>query len=503
MTKGAKEIRWKYLNASERLAHQRDAIIDLWLERLRHEAPSARNVSKPILQDSLPQWLTRLEQALASPDLLKKIDLVENKAKNHGRERSQHHWVSWILFFCSASLITWITTAFRNSRKITEEAYREQQELKHKAERLYQASVRSEQEFRAIFMLAAAGKAILDSNSERFIKVNPTFCKMLGYTEDELLKKTLSEITHPDDRKEKIQHYQHSAENRSEASTMTKRFLKKNGEVVWVVVSSAPLPNIGDEPPRRVATIHNITDLKRTEHELHTNVTRLQEERALREQFVAMLSHDLRSPLTSAKMSIELMMSYPEKADSIVRLGERANRSLNAADKMIQDLLDANRIQAGQPIPLEIKVTDIAHILIELVEEMTILHGNRFKFIGPNRLEGCWNPLALKRIAENLVSNAVKYGDSIKPITLTLSATSERVEFSVHNFGKPISRNDCDGLFKIFHRSSSATQSGKMGWGIGLALVKGLSEALGGHIWVESSAEAGTTFTVTLPFNTS
>jgi signal transduction histidine kinase len=100
---------------------------------------------------------------------------------------------------------------------------------------------------------------------------------------------------------------------------------------------------------------------------------------------------------------------------------------------------------------------------------------------------------------ENLISNAIKYGAADSPVTVTLQDLSDKVRISVHNFGNPLSDDERTRIFDQFKRSKAAEASGKKGWGIGLTIVRGLTEAHGGSITVESSQETGTTFAVTLP----
>jgi signal transduction histidine kinase len=108
----------------------------------------------------------------------------------------------------------------------------------------------------------------------------------------------------------------------------------------------------------------------------------------------------------------------------------------------------------------------------------------------------------LRRVIENLCTNAVKYGLADTPITITLKAEAERVQLSVHNYGPVIPKEQQSRLFEAFQRAPSAEQSGKRGWGLGLTLVRGITEAHGGSVEVASSEKEGTTFTVSLPWDT-
>jgi signal transduction histidine kinase len=100
---------------------------------------------------------------------------------------------------------------------------------------------------------------------------------------------------------------------------------------------------------------------------------------------------------------------------------------------------------------------------------------------------------------ENLASNAIKYGTPYSIITITLRVVNDHAEIFVHNFGTCITPEDQNKIFTHYSRSISAESSGQTGWGIGLALVKGLAEAHKGSVRVESFKDQGTTFSIRLP----
>ena len=133
------------------------------------------------------------------------------------------------------------------------------------------------------------------------------------------------------------------------------------------------------------------------------------------------------------------------------------------------------------------------------ISSLEFLYGSRFEL----RIE--WEIIALadfsaiQRIVENLGSNAIKYGDPDRPIRVSLYRAPNEIRLEVHNFGKPIAREDLPGLFDAFYRSHTAVVGAQPGWGLGLTLVKGLSESLGGKVHVKSDPESGTQFTLVLP----
>ena len=228
----------------------------------------------------------------------------------------------------------------------------------------------------------------------------------------------------------------------------------------------------------------------------------LKEEREVRERFVATLTHDLRNPLSAVKTSAQLLLRNKEIAPAIEKNAARILSSVDRADRMIEDLLDASRIRAGENLPIQIAPCDLHALAAETLYDLALLYGDRFrlKMEAPG-IHGFWSSEALRRVLENLASNAIKYGSPTAPITVSLHQQNQLVTLSVHNEGPDLSSEDQLTLFKAFRRTKSAQTSGKVGWGLGLTLVRGIAEAHGGKATVKSGLNQGVTFSVNLPLD--
>lgn len=232
---------------------------------------------------------------------------------------------------------------------------------------------------------------------------------------------------------------------------------------------------------------------------LRERVDELDAEREVRERFVAILAHDLRGPLSAAKISAHLILRHPERLDDRRELAVKIVRNIERTDRMIRDLLDANRIRAGERLPLRIDECDLSSVAREVVEELLVSFGERFVLDAPERVFGFWSGEELRRALWNLVTNAAKYGAPDRPITVRVRTTRDGAQATVHNWGSPISADDQKLLFRPFSRTHEADSGPQKGWGLGLTLVKGCAEAHGGRVLVESSVDVGTTFTLELP----
>jgi signal transduction histidine kinase len=220
----------------------------------------------------------------------------------------------------------------------------------------------------------------------------------------------------------------------------------------------------------------------------------------MREHITAALSHDLRNPLAVIRASASLILRRTDKPD-VVRWGSRIVESVDRADQMIRDLLDASQVQAGERLNLQISHYDLAVVAHEAARHLTALHGEHFVVVAPESVMAHGAPAELRRAIENLGSNAVKYGAAAQPITITLKVIQGRAQISVHNHGSYIPAEDAENLFQAFRRTRDAAASKKPGWGIGLSIVRGVAEAHGGSVGVDSSPEAGTTFVIDIPLD--
>ncbi len=226
-------------------------------------------------------------------------------------------------------------------------------------------------------------------------------------------------------------------------------------------------------------------------------------EKDLREKFVVAISHDLRTPLTAAKICANIIERKVSEPEVVLNTVKKVIAHINRADFMLTDLLNANRINAGMKLELEFEKSSLREFVQNAVHELTLIHGDRFifRYDEDDDYSGFWNEDGIKRILDNLCSNAIKYGSKKDKITITMSRSSKMVELSVHNHGSVISHADQQVLFDPYNRQGSKNTAHEKGWGLGLTLVKGFTEAHNGSISVHSDDQIGTTFVVQLPIN--
>jgi signal transduction histidine kinase len=218
---------------------------------------------------------------------------------------------------------------------------------------------------------------------------------------------------------------------------------------------------------------------------------------ALREQFIAAITHDLRNPLAAANAAAELI-SHGVDPEKTRELADKILKHLGRMDRMLQDLLDTMVFQGGARTSLRLSHFDIAEVVSEVCEAAIAAHGARIHMLGISVM-GWWSRDAIKRALENLVGNAIKYGAPGGAVTISIDECNERLLLSVHNEGEPVPPEQMESVFQIFRRARAAQEGKEQGWGIGLPYVRTVAESHGGSIGADSSRERGTTFILDVP----
>ncbi len=226
------------------------------------------------------------------------------------------------------------------------------------------------------------------------------------------------------------------------------------------------------------------------------DVTQLRELERIRDRYFAVISHDLRNPLAGAMAATQLLVATATR-EADRGLAQRIEKNLRRMDEMLRELLEVQRLRAGQPLPLELAEVDLRALARDAIDDVAAVYGDRFELRGDERAVGIWSAAELRRAIWNLLTNAAKYGAQDRPITITVTQLPAGAVLVVHNEGAPIPAQDQPQLFSAFRRVSS--EAAVQGWGLGLAQVHACAEAHGGAVSVQSDAASGTTFTLMLP----
>jgi signal transduction histidine kinase len=221
-----------------------------------------------------------------------------------------------------------------------------------------------------------------------------------------------------------------------------------------------------------------------------------------REMFVAILGHDLRTPLGAVIMGAQFMLDTGELEEPHLTLTTRIARSARRMNTMVGELLDFTRSRLGSGVPIVRRKMDLAKEATHAVEELTAAHPDAdIQLATSGDPCGDWDCSRISQVMQNLLGNAVQHGTAKSTITMTIRGESNDVVLRVHNRGPSIPASDIHGIFSPFKRlrPGEAPSAPSSSLGLGLYIAERIVTAHGGTIDVTSSDAAGTTFTVHLP----
>ena len=356
--------------------------------------------------------------------------------------------------------------------------------------RAEEALQESEKRYRVLY--EEAPNAYFSVGTDGYIeRANISATELLGYSLDELVGRPVFDLyaDTPDGKakaQEVFQRFLAGEEIRNEELEMS----RADGGNLWISLSVRP---IRDKEGRVIASRSVVTD-----------ITKRKKLDQLKDDFIGLVSHELRSPLTVITGAVNTILAEGERLSS-----EETRQLLNDAafeaeslSHLLSNLLELSRVQAdrlflnAEPINIkkviqgnleEIKCQSSAHqFTVDLPDTLPPVHAD---------------PLRLERILHNLLENAVKYSPQGSEIRVSARVEEKHLVIGVSDQGIGISLNDQAKLFRSFQRLEESSLDGVRGLGLGLLVCRRLVEAHGGRIWVESEPGRGSTFLFTLPLS--
>jgi len=232
----------------------------------------------------------------------------------------------------------------------------------------------------------------------------------------------------------------------------------------------------------------------------------LKEVNQMKDKFISMASHELKTPITTIRGQAQIMLrrlskqkELPRELANVPVALEKIDEQTRRLNALVDDLLDLSSIRAGK-IELRLSSCDLREVCGSVIEEQRQLSGRDIE------LEQSSPPVTLNADCErlsqviiNLISNAIKYSPEKSPIRVSVLQQEKTVQLAVRDCGEGISKDQQKHIFETFYRSPDAQTSKKSGWGLGLAICKDIVERHSGRIWCESHKGEGSTFFVELP----
>ncbi|AFK04976.1 multi-sensor hybrid histidine kinase [Emticicia oligotrophica DSM 17448] len=367
----------------------------------------------------------------------------------------------------------------------------------------------SEEKYRGIIENMNLGLIEVDNN-DIIMKAYRRFCELTGYEEAELVGKKAADILLPDDEFKRIIDEQNSNRLDGDTGVYEVPLRKKDGEIIWVIISGAPIIESSGKVTGSVGIHLDITERKKTQEALEEARQIAEEARRAEKRFLANMSHEIRTPINAIiGMTHLLYDTNPNKKQT--EYLSAINYSADLLLNLVSDVLDISKIEAGE-MKLSEQIFSLKDLINSTLQTFRLrLQGKDVKLVFDfdeeieNDVIG--DSTFLTQILMNLLSNAVKFTEKgeigVQVSLLCRLGDFLMTEVKVFDTGIGISPQNIDKIFDSFKQADQDVKVKYGGTGLGLAIVKQLVNLHGGEINVESTLNEGTAFIFTLPLKDS
>lgn len=360
----------------------------------------------------------------------------------------------------------------------------------------------SEQRFREAFEQAAVGMGHVALDGH-WLRVNQKLCDIVGYSREQLIRKTFQSITHPDDLALDLARVQALLDSEIEQYALDKRYIRQDGVAVWIRLTVSLARKIDGQADHFIAVVEDIDDRKRAENALRRLRGEFEQVMALQvaTQTAAAIAHDLNQPLNAVASytaaALRLLHADNPKAELMRHALESAAKQTQRAGDVMRELMQF--LYKGAP---QIEAFDINAVVEEAIASVQARSEPGIKFntlLEPGLKPALASRMQVERVLVNLLSNSVEAmqgaGVDLKAITIGVSTTSLRsmAVITVEDSGPGLNAAIAREAFEPFFTTKDN------GLGMGLAVSRALIAANGGQLWHEDTGQAGATFRFTLP----
>jgi two-component system CheB/CheR fusion protein len=265
------------------------------------------------------------------------------------------------------------------------------------------------------------------------------------------------------------------------------RILWPDGSLHWIRTQGSVIKDVNQQPVRLLGTILDITESKRDE--------------IRKNDFIAMASHELKTPLTTIKAYLQLLAKKLSSSnDAFVHNAlHKAGYQINKMADLVHGFLDLSKLESGK-LQLRLQLFDLNQLIAEVVNEILNTNaGDKIVFDPDGDLQVKADREKIAQVVNNFLSNAIKYSDRGSVIKVFSRKTADGVIVSVTDEGIGIKPKDQERLFQRFYRVESEKMKNISGFGIGLYLASEIIQRHNGQIGVQSDENTGSTFFFTLP----
>ncbi len=383
--------------------------------------------------------------------------------------------------------------------------------------RTEQALRESEERFRQAFDYAVVGK-MLTAPGGRLLRVNAAFGSMLGYYTTELQALNVADVTHPDDVALSREAERTLLDGDQRVARFEKRFLHKNGAVVWADVGTFLLRDPQGQAAFLITHALDITERKRSDKQKERLAREVEQKKAELEQLVYAASHDLRTPLVSVegfvgelRRSLADLLAELNRDDVPPEIRKRVEEltgtdipeslkfigaGVTRMSELVSGLLRLSRLDRAT---FEAESLDMNRVVGEVVRSLEFAAREADAKVDIEDLPACvGDPVQVGQVLSNLIENALEHRSPERNPVVRVSGRREdgTTVYCVEDNGCGIAPDQQQHVFTPFFRVDEKNPSGE---GLGLTIVARILRRLGGQVWVESELGKGSRFYVKLP----
>ena len=359
------------------------------------------------------------------------------------------------------------------------------------SEERFRALVTSVKDY-AIFMLDPTGQIeTWNAGAER----------TKGYTADEIIGQHMSRFYTPEDLARGLPATllaQATRDGRVESEGWR---VRKDGSRFWADVVITALVDHDGHLMGFAKVTRDLTERLRAQEE-QLRLAHAEEAVRLRDEFLSIAAHELRTPLSAVQLQLQGLLERPEGLDPRLRTKvERACRSGERLVTLVDTLFDVSRITTGSftLVPSRFELTDPVLEVVERFREHAHRAGSVVTVRSEGSLEGTWDRLRIEQVITNLLTNALKYAAGT-PVEIALAGNEREVTVTVSDAGPGIPESEWERIFRRFERAAPMRNFG--GLGLGLYVARQIVEAHGGEIHLASGRPRGAHFVIRLPRST-
>jgi PAS domain S-box-containing protein len=362
-------------------------------------------------------------------------------------------------------------------------------------------NIKSEEIFKNLFEHSVVGMSITSLDGRLF--ANAAFCKMIGYSKEELTDRKWVEYTHPDDVTYNLSIIENILKDGKKSFRWEKRYIHKDGSTVWGDIHTFLHRDDNGNPIHFITTINDITAKKEVEEEIKLQNEKLQQSNAEKDKFFSIIAHDLRSPLSSFLGMAEVMAEdiHTMTMSEIEGISRSLYKSASNLFQLLENLLEWSLLRRGisEYHSEKIALNQIILRSIDPILESAKRKNIAIKLDLPQTYFVNCDLKMTEAIFRNLISNALKYTNPEGTVVITAEPISkEEIKVSVTDTGIGMSKEIICKLFLLNDQINRKGTDGESSSGLGLLICKEFVEKQGGVIWAEGEEDRGSSFHFTL-----